>query len=54
MPLGKPVVLGAMTFSPTDDAGLMKPAENPKQLYVIATTSIAGSATETAPEKKKP
>ena len=41
MPLGKPVVLGGMTFAPAESAGLNKAADNPTQLYLIATTSIA-------------
>jgi hypothetical protein len=52
VPLGKPVVLGAMTFSPTGAAGLAKAGENPTQLYLIATTSIAQPAAK--PEPKKP
>jgi hypothetical protein len=41
VPLGRPVVLGGMTFAPVDSAGLDKPTDNPLQLYLIATTSIA-------------
>jgi hypothetical protein len=40
VPLGKPVIVGAMTFAPEGDAGLDKAADNPRQLYVIATTSV--------------
>jgi hypothetical protein len=53
VPLGKPVVLGAMTFSPTGDAGLDRPPENPKQLYLIATTSIASFGPESPAQGKK-
>ena len=52
VPLGKPVVLGAMTFSPTGAAGLAKAGENPTQVYLIATTNIAQPAAK--PEPKKP
>ena len=41
VPLGKPVLLGAVTFAPTEGAGLNKPTDNPLQLCLIATTSIA-------------
>jgi hypothetical protein len=52
VPLGNPVILGAMTFSPTEAAGLAEATENPTQLYLIATTRIATLATEE--ESKKP
>jgi len=41
VPLGKPVVLGGMTFAPADSAGMNNATDNPTQLYLIATTSIA-------------
>ncbi len=41
VPLGKPVILAGMTFAPADSAGLNKASDNPAQLYLIATTSIA-------------
>jgi hypothetical protein len=44
VPLGKPVMLGGMTFAPNDSAGLDKASDNPLQLYLIATTSIATPA----------
>jgi len=53
VPLGKPVVLGAMTFSPTAGAGLANPPENPKQLYLIATTSVASFGPEAPAQGKK-
>ena len=40
VPLGKPVIVGAMTFAPEGDAGLDKAGDNPRQLYLIATTSV--------------
>jgi len=46
VPLGKPVILGAMTFAPSGEAGLAEATENTTQLYLIATTSIAASETE--------
>jgi hypothetical protein len=52
VPLGKPVLLGAVTFAPTNEAGLDKPTENPVQLCLIATTSIAADA-PAKPAKKK-
>jgi hypothetical protein len=51
VPLGKPVLLGAVTFAPADGAGLEKPTENPVQLCLIATTSIAADAEKPAKEK---
>jgi hypothetical protein len=41
VPLGKPVLVGAMTFAPAKEAGLMPSPDNPKQLVLIATTSAA-------------
>jgi hypothetical protein len=52
VPLGRPVVLGGLTFAPAEDAGLAKAAENSKQLYLIATTSVAVVEPEAAGEKK--
>ena len=40
VPLGKPVVLGGMTFATADSAGMDKATDNPAQLYLIATTTI--------------
>ena len=51
VPLGKPVVLGAMTFSATGAAGLVEASKNPTQLYLIATTSIAQPVAKTEPKK---
>jgi hypothetical protein len=41
VPLGKPVILGGMTFAPSGAAGLDEASDDPIQLYVIATTSVA-------------
>ena len=41
VPLGEPVLLGGMTFAPAGPAGVDKASDDPTQLYVIATTSIA-------------
>ena len=41
VPLGKPVVLGGLTFAPAESAGLDEATDNPVQLYLIATTSVA-------------
>jgi hypothetical protein len=41
VPLGRPVVLGGMTFAPAESAGVEQATDNPTQLYLIATTSIA-------------
>ena len=41
VPLGEPVLLGGMTFAPAGPAGMDKASDDPTQLYVIATTSIA-------------
>ena len=51
-PAGQARRPGGVTFSPADDAGLEKAAENPKQLYLIATTSIASVGRDA--EAKKP
>jgi hypothetical protein len=51
VPLGKPVLLGAVTFAPAGGAGLDRATENPVQLCLIATTSIAADAGK--PAKKK-
>ena len=40
VPLGKPVVFGGMTFAPKF-AGMDQATDDPMQLYLIATTSIA-------------
>ena len=52
VPLGKPVLLGAVTFAPADGAGLDKATENPVQLCLIATTSIAADAAPKLANKK--
>jgi len=41
VPLGKPVLLGGITFASAESAGLDKPSDNSLQLYLIATTSTA-------------
>ena len=51
VPLGKPVILGAMTFAAAGAAGLAEPVENPKQLYLIATTHIASTGAKAAAKK---
>jgi hypothetical protein len=48
VPLGKPVLLGAVTFAPAGGAGLDKATDNPVQLCLIATTSIAADAKKPA------
>ncbi len=40
VPLGKPVIVGSITFAPAGDAGLGAAKENPVEVYLIATTSI--------------
>jgi hypothetical protein len=52
VPLGQPVLVGAVTFAPAGGAGLDKAAENPVHLCLIATTSIAAGAAP-KPVKKK-
>ncbi|MGO9112481.1 MAG: hypothetical protein ACLP9L_24890 [Thermoguttaceae bacterium] len=44
VPLGKAVIVGAITFAPAEDAGLAAAKENPVEVYVIATTSIVRDA----------
>ncbi len=44
VPLGKPVIVGAMTFAPAEDAGLGAASADPVQVCLIATTSIVGEA----------
>ena len=44
VPLGKPVIVGAMTFAPAEDAGLGAAEADPVQVYLIATTSIVRDA----------
>jgi len=41
VPLGRPVVLGGLTFAPAESAGLDEATDDPVQLYLIATTSVA-------------
>jgi len=48
VPLGKPVLLGAVTFAPGGGAGLDKATDTPVQLCLIATTSIAADAKKPA------
>ncbi len=50
VPLGKPVLVGAVTFASAGGAGLDKPTENPLHLCLIATTSIAAGP---KPAKKR-
>ena len=40
VPLGKPVIIGSITFAASGDAGLGAAKENPVEVYLIATTSI--------------
>jgi hypothetical protein len=54
VPLDKPVLLGAMTFAPEGGAGLDKPADNAKQLCLIAVTSLAAAGHAPAEKQKKP
>jgi hypothetical protein len=54
VPLGKPVIVGAITFAPTEGAGLGAAGENPVQVYLIATTSIVREEIPTAPVDAKP
>ncbi|MGD0900833.1 MAG: DUF4974 domain-containing protein [Thermoguttaceae bacterium] len=51
VPLGKPVLLGAVTFAPAGGAGLDRATDNPVQLCLIATTSIAEDAEKPARKK---
>jgi hypothetical protein len=51
VPLGKPVVLGAMTFSPSGTSGLGEAGQNPTQLYLIATTRVATAVPESKSRK---
>jgi hypothetical protein len=44
VPLGKPVVVGSVTFAPSGDAGLGEATENPVEVYLIATTSVVKKA----------
>jgi hypothetical protein len=44
VPLGKPVVIGSVTFAPAGDAGLGEAKENPVDVYLIATTSVVKNA----------
>jgi len=39
--LGKPVVLGGMTFAPAESAGMNQATDNPVQLYLVATASVS-------------
>ena len=42
--LGKPVIVGAVTFAPAGDAGLGAAKVSPVDVYLIATTSIVRDA----------
>ncbi len=53
VPLGQPVLVGAMSFAPAADAGLANAADSPQQLCLIATTSIAAEKSQAVPERKK-
>jgi hypothetical protein len=44
VPLGKPVVVGSVTFAPVGDAGLGAARQDPVEVYLIATTSIVKQA----------
>jgi hypothetical protein len=44
VPLGKPVIVGSMTFAAGGDAGLDAAQEDPIEVYLIATTSIVQRA----------
>ena len=44
VPLGKPVIVGSITFAPSGDAGLGAAKENAVEVYLIATTSIVRDA----------
>jgi hypothetical protein len=44
VPLGKPVIVGSMTFAPAGDAGLGAAKEGAVEVYLIATTSIVRKA----------
>ena len=44
VPLGKPVIVGSITFAPAGDAGLGAAKEDPVEVYLIATTSIVREA----------
>ena len=46
VPLGKPVIVGSMTFDPAGDAGLGAARQDPVEVYLIATTSIVREAKE--------
>jgi hypothetical protein len=43
VPLGKPVLVGAMTFAPSKDSGAVQPPDIAKQLVLIATTNVAST-----------
>jgi len=44
VPLGKPVVVGSVTFAPEGDAGLGAAKEDSVEVYLIATTSVVEKA----------
>jgi hypothetical protein len=44
VPLGKPVIVGSMTFDPAGGAGLGEAQEGAIEVYLIATTSIVREA----------
>ena len=44
VPLGKPVIVGSITFAPAGDAGLGAAKEDAVEVYLIATTSIVCGA----------
>ncbi len=48
VPLGEPVVVGSVTFSPTGDAGLGEAKVDAMEVYLIATTSIVKSPVKKA------
>ena len=44
VPLGKPVVVGSVTFAPAGDAGVGAAAKDPVEVYLIATVSVVKKA----------
>ena len=46
VPLGKPVIIGSMTFAPAGDAGLGAANEDAVEVYLIATTNIVRGASK--------
>jgi hypothetical protein len=44
VPLGKPVVVGSVTFAPAGDAGVGEAKKDAMEVYLIATTSVVKKA----------